>query len=292
MSSETSVGGHPHTPASSTRTDTWWVEPLLYLLGLSAFLVYATWRAVFVGHWWYFGADEGFGGYISPFFSPPVFIKDPGLLGHAPLHHAWFGDWSNLPGWIAAIMPPFVVASPGFLILPFPGAFRFTCYYYRKAYYRSFVGSPPGCAVTPMATGKKLYKGETFLLLFQNLHRYALYAAIAFIFFLAYDAVQGFFRGGKFGVGVGSIVLLVNVTLLASYTFGCHSFRHLVGGRKDCMTCDGKAGARFALWKKVTFLNERHMRFAWLSLFWVGFSDFYVWMVSSGRLHDFSTWGN
>ena len=43
---------------------------------------------------------------------------------------------------------------------------------------------------------------------------------------------------------------------------------------------------------KVTFLNERHMRFAWLSLFWVGFTDFYVWMVSSGRFHDISTWGN
>ena len=291
MSSEASVGGHSNAPFATTRADNWWVEPLLYFCGLSAFLIYATWRAVFVGHWWFVGTAEGFGGYVSPFFSPPVWIKDPGLMGHAPLHHALFGDWSAMPGWLAAVIPPFVVASPGFLILPFPGTFRFSCYYYRKAYYRSFAGSPPACAVAPMAAKKK-YRGETFLLLFQNLHRYALYAAIAFIGFLSYDAVQGFFRGGQFGVGVGSIVLLVNVLLLGSYTFGCHSFRHLVGGRKDCFSSCGSTGAaQFSLWKKVTFLNERHMRFAWLSLFWVGFTDFYVWMVSAGHIHDLSTWG-
>src|SRR6185295_7378126 len=140
------------------------------------------------------------------------------------LHHAWFGAWSTMPSLLSAAIPSFVVASPGFLIHPFPGLFRFTCYYYRKAYYRSFAGSPPACAVTPAARGKT-YKGETALLVFQNLHRYALYFALAFIAFLAFDAVQGFFRGGKFGVGVGSIVLLVNVVLLGSFTFGCNSLR-------------------------------------------------------------------
>jgi hypothetical protein len=289
MSSEASVGGHSHAPASTARPDNWWVEPLLYFCGLSAFLIYATWRAVFAGHWWFVGAENGFGGYVSPFFSPPVFIKDPGMFGHAPLHHAWFGEW---PAWLSGIIPSFVVASPGLLILPFPGMFRFTCYYYRKAYYRSFVGSPPACAVTPLAAGKKAYKGETALLVFQNLHRYTMYFAVIFIGILAYDAVQGFFRGGQFGVGVGSLVLLVNVCLLGGFTFGCNSVRHLIGGRKDCFSCDGKASAQFQLWKKVTFLNERHMQFAWFSLFWVGFTDFYVWMVSAGHIRDLSTWSN
>jgi hypothetical protein len=288
MSSEASLGGHSAAPASTGRTDGWWVEPLLYFLGLLAFLVYATWRAVFHGHWWYHGAASGFGGYVSPFFSPPVFIDQPGVLGHAPLEHAWFGAW---PDWLR-FLPSFIVASPGFLILPFPGLFRFTCYYYRKAYYRSWAGSPPACAVTPLAAGTKAYKGETALLVFQNLHRYALYFALIFIVILAYDAVQGFFRGGRFGVGVGSIVLVINVCLLGGFTFGCNSLRHLVGGGKDCFSCDGKATARYGVWRKVTFFNERHMQFAWVSLFWVGFTDFYVWMVSSGRLHDYSTWGN
>ena len=214
------------------------------------------------------------------------------MLGQAPLHHAWFGDWSTMPRLLAAVIPPFVVASPGFLILPFPGLFRFTCYYYRKAYYRSFVGSPPACGVAPLATGMKTYKGETFLLLFQNLHRYTLYFALVFFVILSFDAVQGFFRGGHFGVGVGSIVILLNTTLLGGYTFGCHSFRHLTGGRLDCFSCDPTSHARFQLWRRVTFFNERHMFFAWISLFWVSFADFYVWMVSSGRVHDLSTWSN
>jgi len=289
MSSEVTAGGHGATPLSTQRADGWWVEPVLYFLGFMAFIVYATWRAAFAGNWYWFAghATEGFGGYLSPFFSPPLWIKE-GVDGAAPVHHAWFGGW---PSWWPTWLPGFLVASPALFILPFPGAFRFTCYYYRKAYYRSFAGSPPGCAVTPVAKGKP-YKGETALLLFQNLHRYTMYFAVAFIVFLAFDAMQAFFRGGAFGVGVGSIVLLVNVILLASFTFGCNSLRHLVGGGKDCFSCDGKPSARFQLWKKVTFFNERHMQFAWLSLFWVGFTDFYVWMVASGRIHDLSTWGN
>ena len=44
-------------------------------------------------------------------------------------------------------LPILGVVSPAFLILWGPGLFRLTCYYYRKAYYRSFWGAPPACAV-------------------------------------------------------------------------------------------------------------------------------------------------
>ena len=37
--------------------------------------------------------------------------------------------------------------SPAILVLVVPLGFRFTCYYYRKAYYRSIWQSPPACAV-------------------------------------------------------------------------------------------------------------------------------------------------
>ena len=61
------------------------------------------------------------------------------------------------------------------LTLPFLLLFRLTCYYYRKAYYRSFWLSPPACAVPD---GHKTYSGETrFPLIVQNLHRYFFYAA-------------------------------------------------------------------------------------------------------------------
>lgn len=269
------TGGHEIGFAKTFRTDRWWTGPILTFLGLSAFVVYSTWAA-FQGNYYFYGS------YLSPFYSPLIFI-DPSVPGAAPLEHAWIGAW---PGWWPALLP----ASPAFLVLAFPGAFRFTCYYYRKAYYRSFVGSPPGCAVGPLP--RKNYKGETFFLLFQNLHRYALYFALLFILILYYDAFCAFFRDGKFGVGVGSMVLLLNATFLACYTLGCHSWRHLVGGRLDCFSCDGSAKARHRIWKRVTALNERHMLFAWVSLFWVGFSDFYVRMVSMGIWRDFSTWGN
>ena len=126
-------------------------------------------------------------------------------------------------------------------------------------------------------------------MVFQNLHRYALYFALIFVVILSYDAILGFFRGGELGVGVGSIVLLINPMLIAGYTFGCHSFRHLIGGRSNCMSC---SKVRYATWKKVTFLNERHQLFAWLSLFWVGFTDIYIRLVSSGVITDLSTWGS
>ncbi len=171
----------------------------------------------------------------------------------------------------------------------FPGAFRLTCYYYRKAYYRAFTWTPPACAVTPLH--QKNYKGETGLLIFQNLHRYALYFAIIFIFILYYDAFESFFYKGKLGMGVGTLILLINPTLLACYTFGCHSFRHLVGGKTDCFSCSHGGNVKYDLWKKVTFLNERHQLFAWMSLFGVVFADLYVRLVSMGVISDLNTWG-
>ena len=273
MSEALQMGGHPTGFAATVRTDRWWIGPLLTVLGLGGFAVYTTWAAFQGSHYFY-------GSYLSPLYSPPLFI-DPSAPGAAPLAHAWFGAW---PSW----WPSFLPSSPALLILIFPGAFRATCYYYRKAYYRSFFGSPPGCAVAPVV--RREYRGETFILLFQNLHRYALYAAILFIVVLYDDAFRAFFRDGTPGVGVGSVVLLINPTLLGLYTFGCHSFRHLAGGRLDCFSCARTAGLGHGLWKRVTALNERHMEFAWLSLFWVAFTDLYVRLVSMGLVHDFSTW--
>jgi len=124
------------------------------------------------------------------------------------------------------------------------------------------------------------------LLRVQNLHRYALYIALTYIFILAYDAYEGFFRDGHFGIGVGSIVLLINPILLATYTFGCHSFRHLVGGRLDCFACDAASQTQFGIWSKVSWLNARHMLFAWLSLVWVAFSDVFIRLCAMGIWHD------
>jgi hypothetical protein len=269
------IGGHEEGFCKTKRTDNWWAGPGITFFVFSAFVVYTTWALWQAKHYY---ADP----YLSPYYSPVLFT-DPTAAGSMPVSHAWFGAW---PSW----WPDFIPKSPAMWILIFPLSFRMTCYYYRKAYYRSFAGSPPGCAVGPLA-GKRKYNGETKLLLIQNLHRFALYAALAFIFLLGKDAIEAFFRDGKPGIGVGSIILTINVVLIACYTFGCHSFRHLIGGRKDCMSNCGKKTLAFSSWKQASWFNERHMQFAWASLLWVMITDVYVRLCSMGVIHDLNTWG-
>jgi hypothetical protein len=271
------IGGHAEGFGKTHRTDAWKGGPTITLVVFLTFIVYTTWAALQGNHYY---VEP----YLSPFYSPVLFTNAniEHVVGAAPEHLAWFGTW---PTW----WPAFIPVSPAILILIFPGSFRFTCYYYRKAYYRSFAGSPPGCAVGPLA-GKRKYRGETALLLFQNLHRFAMYAALVFIFLLGKDALESFSKNGHIGIGVGSIILTINVVLIASYTFGCHSFRHLIGGRKDCMSDCGKPTVAHGAWKGATWFNARHMQFAWMSLIWVMVTDLYVRLLSMGYLHDFNTW--
>src|SRR6267143_1578919 len=170
-------------------------------------------------------------------------------------------------------------------LLSRPLGFRATCYYYRKAYYRAFFLDPPACAVGE--SPRRNYRGETaFPFILQNVHRYFFYLAVLFIAFLWHDAISSFFFDGRFGVGVGTLVLTLNVSLLSLYTFSCHSLRHLAGGKLDCFSCANFGRSRFAAWRVSTFLNERHMLFAWCSLVSVGFADFYVRMVACGAIRD------
>jgi hypothetical protein len=273
----------PSKKLHTERNDRWWFEPLWTGIGFFAFVLYTTW-AMFQGdYYWWSAFQEGFGGYLSPFYSPLFFVNQ-NVSGAAPIDHAWFGAW---PQWIPNLIP----ATPAILILAGPLSFRMTCYYYRKFYYRSYFLSPPACAVSGIP--QKKYKGETALLVFQNLHRYTFYIALGLVIILSYDGVLSLFRGGKFGVGVGSIILIINPVLLAGYTFGCHAFRHMVGGNKDCFSCPkGKPTFRYKLWKGVSVLNSHHMFWAWVSMIWVAFSDIYVRMVANGTWTDFNTWGS
>jgi hypothetical protein len=135
---------------------------------------------------------------------------------------------------------------------------------------------------------RKSYWGErSFPLIIQNVHRYFLYLALIFLVFLAYDVWNAlwFTDNGvaTFGIGVGTIVLAVNVVMLGGYALGCHSMRHLVGGSKDEINkaIFGRSG-----YNCVSCLNRNHMRWAWGSLFWVAFSDVYVRLVAMGIWTD------
>ncbi len=206
-----------------------------------------------------------------PFYSPELF-GDP--------THSWFGA---RPAW----WPDWLPFSPALVILWAPGGFRLTCYYYRGAYYKAFWADPPSCTVSEP---RLRYRGEnSFPLIMQNLHRYFLYLGLLFILFLAHDVWQALWfvnpSSGKtsFGLGVGTVVLAVNVVLLAGYTFGCHSLRHLVGGGIDRLS---EATLCRNAYRCVSCFNRRHMLWAWLSLFWVAFSDLYVRLCSMGVWHD------
>ena len=181
------------------------------------------------------------------------------------------------PGWWPAFLP----FSAAMLILWAPGGFRFTCYYYRGAYYKAFWADPPSCTV---GEPRKSYWGErSFPLIIQNIHRYFLYLALIFIVILAVDAYHAVWFDGHFGIGIGTLVMIVNPILLGCYTLGCHSLRHLVGGRLDEMS---KKPMRKSCYDCVSTLNRKHMLWAWMSLFWVGFTDIYIRMCAMGIWHD------
>ena len=284
MASSTSIAIHKKGFFQTLRTDRWWLYPALVLFGLTAFLIYGMWSALQADYYWYSAGESGFGGYLAPFYSPLLFIKE-GVPGAAPMSHSIFGAW---PGWWPSWIPP----SPSLLILAIPGIFRFTCYYYRKAYYRAFTGTPPACAVGALPrSGKSGYVGETGLMRIQNIHRITMYFAVLYIIIFFYDAYLAFFRGGEFGVGVGSILLLGNPIMLGLYTMGCHSIRHLFSGRRDCYSCSMIGEVSHQNGKITTWLNQRHELFAWISLIWIMVADFYVRSVANGTITDLNTWG-
>ena len=283
MNNQQSIGGYKEGLFQTNRSDYWWVEPFITGFGFLCFVFYTTWAMFQGNYYWWSSGSEGFGGYLSPFYSPLLFIEQS-IAGAAPITHAWFGPW---PHW----MPNLIPVTPAILILAGPLSFRMTCYYYRKFYYRAYFLSPPACTIKGIS--QKKYKGETALLIIQNLHRYTLYIAIGFVLVLSYDAILAFFRNGELGIGVGTVILLLNPIFLAGYTFGCHAFRHLTGGHQDCFTCpQGKEKIRYRIWQGVTKLNSKHMFWAWISMIWVAFTDIYVRMVSKGYWMDLSTWGN
>ena len=240
------------------RRDNWWAQPIFSAATLLGAGGYATWAVLF-------GVHNYAPPYLSPFYSPCLGAACP--------------DEFRL-----ASLPTFGL-SPAILIMMVVFGFRTTCYYYRKTYYRSLFFDPPACAVgEPWGKG---YRGETFFpLILQNFHRYFLYLALVVIAFLWYDTAKAFDFGGRFGIGLGSIILVINAVLISGYVLGCHSFRHLVGGSQDCTNCSRFGQARHSAWKRSTWFNVFHGNWAWASLVFVCLADIYVRLCSMGVIHD------
>ena len=243
------------------RKDRWRRSGAITATLLTVWVIYATVR-VFMGHWYWVPQYH----YLSPFYSPCVSGEcAPGS--------------SSLGQWIPAVPP---IIPYAFVSLVFVLGFRLSCYYYRRAYYRAFWQSPPACAVRePHAA----YSGETrFPLIMQNLHRYFFYLAIPIAILLTYDVAQAF-RGpdGDFGLGLGTLIMLLNVVLIWAYTLSCHSCRHITGGRLKHFS---RHPVRYWIWTQISKLNVRHMQFAWASLGTLMLVDLYIWLVSAGVFSD------
>lgn len=229
--------------APTSGREIWWLQPMLIVSALGGFMVYTAWAALQGTHYEYKN-------YFSPFY--PTFATP---------------QWWPL--------------SPALLIIWAPAGFRFTCYYFRKAFHRSFLLAPPACAVADARAG---YTGESrFPLILMNLHRYFLYLATVELMILWYHAALSVVFDGRLGVGMGSLIMVANVTLLSLYLTSCHSFRHLIGGRLDCFS---HCPTRHAVWGQVSRLNERHDLWFWLSLFSVGSTDLYIRLLSMGIISD------
>jgi hypothetical protein len=254
----TSITLRPRTKANATdRRDFWWLQPLIVGLVLGSFILYATWAALINADYFY-----GPHGLLSPFYSPCLASAPTCDYVHIPLIRFWGG------------------LSPAILILWAPLSLRLTCYYYRKAYYRSFFWAPPACSVPD---ARRNYSGERrFPLILQNIHRYAFWLSLVVLFFLWWDVVEAF----RPGIGVGSFVLLIATVLLSLYSLSCHSCRYFCGGSLNSF--HGRT-IRVGLWRIISRLNEKHAQLAWFSLFAVALADLYVRLVASGMITDLWT---
>lgn len=241
---------------TTLRVDRWSLEPAIVGIGFTAFVIYSLVSALLLTPG-VLGVAYETDGYLSPFFSPLI---APGLL-------PWF-------------------FSPAILVLWIPLGFRASCYYYRKAIYRAFLFDPPACAVGEFSIHRK-YKMETrFPFVLQNLHRFFLYLAFVPLFFLWLDALMAFRYQDQWRIGLGGVVLLINVILLSGFSLSCNSFRHIVGGSLDCFSCTRVTRTRYGFWKQVTGLNGNHGKWAWASLLSVAFADVYVRLIAVGAIGD------
>jgi hypothetical protein len=237
------------------RTDAWWAAPLFTAAALLALAGYAFWAA------WQNG-----GYYVAPYHSPlysPCLAASCAQAGLPLLGSSW-------------------TFSPAFLVLWVPVGLRATCYYYRKAYYRSFFFAPAACAV-PDASVR--YTGESrFPFVLQGLHRYFFYLSLPILAFLWWDTASAFVFPDGFGVGVGTLLLLANAALLSAFAASCNSCRHLCGGGLKSLH---DAPIRHRLWSWITRLNMRHREYAWTSLVSVVVADLYIRLLAAGAIQDF-----
>lgn len=253
-----------HRLGETTRRDGWWINPAAMAFVFLGFVAYATWAALQSDFYSFPYGVEHYS-YLSPFYSPPFQEYFPSVAAFK--------------------------IFPAFWVVWLPIAFRLTCYYGRKAYYRSIMLSPQACAVGKGAG--RGYNGESALpWILNNLHRYFLYLIAVLVifhwihFFQAFRFFDEAAQSWRFGMGFGSLVIAADTILLTLYVASCHSARHIIGGNVDCFSCARAGELRHKSWEKVSALNVYHNLFFWASLITVGFADLYIRLCAMGIWTD------
>ena len=248
-------GTAPRGFGATSRADAWWASPLSVGFWLAVLVVYSTFSALL----WMplFGAPFEAEGYLSPFYFP--LFQDLGL----PLG-----------------------ISPAILTLWIPIGFRVTCYYFRRAYYRAYLADPSACAVGEPTIHRRYRMEAALPFILPNLHRFFLYLAVALLAIHWIEVGSTFAGPDGPRIALGGMILLVDITLLSGYVFGCHSMRHFVGGRLDCYSCTRSSRTRHAAWQRLSGLNARHMALAWASLISIVIADLYIHALGLGLISD------
>ena len=199
----------------TSRRDAWWVAPLGVFVGLSAFVVYATWAAFQNAHY-------TFGPYLSPFYSPEIFGDSPACLVRPQA-----GLVARPAAVLAGAADPAVPRPLPLHLLLLP-----------RRLLQGVLGRSAG--VRGRRAAQELLRRELvpadpaerpplLPLRGPRLHR------------RCWPTTSGWRCGsrirppGRTSSASASAPWSwsLNVVLLAGYTFGCHVLRHLVGGFKD-----------------------------------------------------------
>ena len=250
----------------TNRIDNWLNKPIAMGLGLTAAMLYTAWRLFLFPESISYELEGS--KVMSPIFSPNV------------LEWELFGlkEWgeTDAPSWVNAAV----------LVLWIPFGFRGTCYYMRRVYYRTFFASPVACWVDEPEINKKLgYKGEKRLFIFNNLHRYFLYAAMIILVIKWWDVTHTLHFEEGWGFSFGTFIMGTEAFLLTMYVTSCHALRHLAGGSLDRWV-SGISALRGKLFKQISVFNRSHGFWFWTSLVFVFLGDLWVLAVADGRFND------
>ena len=247
------VNDEPKGLFKTRRKDLWWVKPVSQGLLLTVFIIYSIWSMFTV-------KGSSYEQYRSPIYA----VSEVGF--------SWWP--SNL--------------SPALLLIWAPIGFRATCYYARKVYYRAFLLDPPACAVEELRSPKKEYKGETILpWVLNNLHRYFWYAAVILLVIHWYELIfHTIYYEGEILVGLGTLLLFLDVTFLSLYVFSCHAGKHFLFGGRDCYSCSKFGLLRYKTWNSIKRINVDHHAYFWLSLISVLVVDIYIRLLSAGKITE------